>query len=410
VETILSIPVSAENFRRVVDPINKGKSVCHAYVQIRHLPSGISMSPNPRAHDVDNQISRTIFKSLTVDNTKLFHLLNRGITISAGEVEYDNKKEILRVRMTDEFAHGDIDGGNTYSAIERARRERGHEVPPPAFMDAYVKLEILTGVELDIVELAEARNTSSQVKAYALANLAGKFTWIKDELVGQPFAKNISYTEGEDKEISVVDIICLMTLFHPKYDGAQHPIKAYTSKKSCLDDFQSEYDEKNQPSPDGYYKLRSVLVQILKLSDHVHAKCKDHYKAIGGITQIRKEEPDNGKKAARPGGLRELGGAKELHFIGGEVSYSWPAGYLYPMLGALRAILDTSGRKAKWLVDDPCDFFTRHGKRLVEITLDRSSELGRNPNAVGKSKGHWQQLYDIIRLKMLEERMSAQSR
>lgn len=408
-DTILSIPVSVDNFRRLGDPLNKGKSVCHAFVQIRHLPSGISMKPNPRAHEVDNAITRTIYESLTEENTRLFHLLNRGITLSAGEVEYDNKREVLRIKMLDDVVHGDLDGGNTYKAIERARSERGHESPPPQFMDAYVKLEILTGVEDDIVELAEARNTSAQVKTFSLANLAGNFEWIKEALKVEPFASNIAYREGEDKDVSVVDIICLMTLFHPKYGSTQHPIKAYTSKKSCLDDFQAEFDQNNKPDPAGYYKLGPVLVDILKLYDHIHAGCRDHYKALGGITRIRKEEPGNDKKGAREGRLRELGGSKELHFVGGKVPYSWPSGYLYPMLGALRALLDTSGKQVHWLVPDPFDFFDKHGKMLVEATLERSAELGRNPNAVGKSKGHWQQLYGMLKLKMLEEQISAQS-
>ncbi|MGH9789363.1 MAG: hypothetical protein ACRD4U_11760, partial [Candidatus Acidiferrales bacterium] len=101
--------------------------------------------------------------------------------------------------------------------------------------------------------------------------------------------------------------------------------------------------------------------------------------------------------------------AKELAFLGGKVPYSWPTGYLYPMLGALRALLDTNGRRSGWLVDDPFEFFTKDGAALVEATLERSSELGRNPNAVGKSKGHWQQLYGMVKLKLLEQQMSEQT-
>lgn len=407
-DTVLTIPVSPENFRRIGDPLNRGKSVYHAFVQIRHLPSGISMKPNPRAHDIDNSITRTIYESL-LENTKLFHLLNRGIALSASEVDYDNKREILRIKMPDELVHGDLDGGNTYRAIERAKAERGHESPPPPFMDSYVKLEILTGVEDDIVQLADARNTSAQVKTFSLANLAGKFEWIKETLRSETFASNIAYREGEDKDINVVDIICLMTLFHPKYNGTQHPVKAYTSKKSCLDDFEQEFDENGSPDPAGYLKLKPVLVEVLKLYDHLHLACGKHYKALGGITRIRREESATDKRGAREGALRELGGSKELNFQGGKVSHSWPTGYLYPMLGSLRALLDTTSKRVHWVVDDPFEFFDRNGKMLVEATLERSAELSRNPNAVGKSKGHWQQLYGIVKLKMLEEKMSKEA-
>jgi AIPR protein len=408
-DSVLTIPVSSDNFRKIGDPVNKGKCVYHAFVQIRHLPSVVSMNPNPRAHDVDNKITEIIYESLTKENTKLFHLLNRGITISAGEVDYDNKREILRIKMPDEVAHGDLDGGNTFKAIERAKRERGHESPPPSFMDAYVKLEILTGVEDDIVQLAEARNTSAQVKPFALDNLARMFDWIKGTLKNETFANNIVYKEGEDKDINVADIICLMTLFHPNYNGTSHPIKAYTSKRACLLDFEREFGKDGSPDPNGYRKLEPVLVQILKLYDHVHAGCGSHYKAIGGISSIGKDSAGAEKKSPREGRLRELGGSKELYFQGGRVSHSWPTGFLYPMLGSLRALLDTSSKKVQWLVEDPFEFFDRNGKMLVETTLERSEELSRNPNAVGKSKGHWQQLYGMVKLKMLEEKISKQA-
>jgi len=403
--TSITIPVSSKNFRRIEDPVNKHKTVCHAFVQIRHLPSGIPMNPNPRAHELDNAITKTIRESLT-ENASRFHLLNRGITLSAGEVDYDNQRELLRITMPDDVVHGDLDGGNTYRAIEGAKKEHGHESPAPPFMDAYVKLEILTGVEEDIVELADARNTSAQVKTFALANLAQRFEWIKEALEGQSFADNIAYKEGEDKDVNVVDVICLMTLFHPKYDGSAHPIKAYTSKKSCLDDFQAEFDDNDKPQPGGYLKLKPVLVEILKLYDHVHASCRQNYKDVGGVTGVRNEGSKDQDKRTKEGRLGELGGSKELHFSGGKVPYSWPTGYLFPMLAALRALLDTSGKRVKWLVDDPFAFFNRHGKMLLEATLDRRGELGRNPNAVGKSKGHWQQLYGMVKLKMLEEQMS----
>ena len=267
-----------------------------------------------------------------------------------------------------------------------------------------MRLEILTGVEDDIVLLAEARNTSAQVKKFALAHLAGRFNWIRETLAAQPFAGNIAYTEGEDKEIEIVDIICLMTLFHPNYDTQSHPVKAYTSKKSCLDSFLQEFDEKGTPNPAGYIRLSPVLVDILRLSDNVHYMCGEHYKQLGGITRIKNEESRGIKKGARLGGLRELGGRRQLYFLGGKVEYSWPTGYLYPMLGALRALLDTSGKGVQWIAD-PFDFFEKNGGNLLEATLERSSELARNPNAVGKSKGHWRDLYKEVKLKVLEDQV-----
>lgn len=403
----VTLPISADHFRKLVDPIDPKRSVYHCYVQVRHLASAISLGPNPRAHEVDSRIGRVIRESLE-ENVGLFHLLNRGITISAREVEYDNRSGQLRLRLPEEALHGILDGGNTYKVIENAKREKGHESPEPAYLDSYVKLEIMTNIDDDIVLLAEARNTSAQVKTFSLANLAGRFDWIKETLKAEPFAENIAYREGEDKAINAVDLICLMTLFHPKYGGNEHPVKAYTSKNSCLEDYRVEFDDEGNPKKAGYYKLRPVLVDILKLYDHVHETCLDHYRKVGGISKVRKEEGEEKNKVARPGALKELGGPRELFFKGGKVKHSWPIGYLYPMLGSLRALLDSTGKQARWLVD-PFAFFTKCGEVLVGATLERSSELGRNPNAVGKSKGHWQQLFNTVKLRMLEEQISKQS-
>ncbi len=412
---LVTIPVSRDHFRKLADAHNGGRDIHYALIPIRHLPSNFSLEPNPREQNLKSSVARAIRESL-IEEPEDFHLLNRGLTITARDVEYDNRSEQLRLRMPNAMEHGILDGGHTYRVIEEAKKEHQHESPPPEFFNAFVKVEILTGVQGMITDLAEARNTSTQVKPFAIDNLADRFDWIKDTLAGSGFEGLIGYKENEDKPLSVVDIIAYMTLFHPRFQGGSnmkgqrrrgddHPVIAYTSKQACLDMFRGEFEDPAKPATDGYMKLRSVLLDILKLVDYVHLKADEHLRSSGGVSRIMsgnwsgpEEAPKKGARVAR---TKELGGSKTLYFLGGKVRNGWPNGLLFPMVSSLRSLLNARGAMAKWETD-PQAFFDKHGRAMVAITFERSWELGRNPNAVGKSRNHWEQLFTLAKLQYLE--------
>jgi hypothetical protein len=106
-----------------------------------------------------------------------FHLLNRGITVSVSGAAYDNKTERLRIDLEKPDLHGNVDGGHTQRVIretvggsewENARQRKieiGEELK-----QQYVRYEIIAGLSPELlVNLAEARNTSAQVKEFALS-------------------------------------------------------------------------------------------------------------------------------------------------------------------------------------------------------------------------------------------------
>jgi len=407
----VTIPVGRDHFRKLGDPQGEPINTYYAYVGIRHLPSSLSLETDPRQPNPKSSVARAIGESL-LEGPQQFHLLNRGITITAEEVEYDNRTEQLRLRMPRVEEHGILDGGHTYRVIEDAKQEHANASPPPEFLSAFVKVEILTGVEgAMLTDLAEARNTSAQVKPFAIDNLADRFEWIKDVLNKTDFGDLVGYKENEDKPISVVEVITYMTLFHPKFQGPSdgrgldHPVVAYTSKQKCLDMYRQEFSDSNKPSSDGYLKLQPVLLDILKLVDAIHLQAGEHLRKLGGVSKIltgrsglAAEERVKGAKLTR---TKELGGSRKLYFLGGEVENSWPNGLLFPMVSALRAVLNTRDARARWETD-PQKFFAEHGPSMVVVTFEKSSELARNPNAVGKSRNHWEQLFTLARLRYLE--------
>lgn len=54
-------------------------------------------------------------------------------------------------------------------------------------------LEVFTGVEDILFDLARSRNRSTQVKEKSLANLEGKFDFIKESLKNEEFFYDIAW-------------------------------------------------------------------------------------------------------------------------------------------------------------------------------------------------------------------------
>jgi hypothetical protein len=395
-----SMPVASEHFRKLADPQNASHDSYYAYVCVKNLPLNLPLDVNPRNQDTESRVARQIANGL-VDDWSIFHLLNRGITVSARDVEYDNKTGLLSLVFPDPSDdYGIIDGGHTYAVIKKNLEPFLQSPQKPDFFDAQVRLEILVNVDADmIVDLARARNTSAQVRDESLANLEGKFNWVKEVVAQTPFADRIAYRENEeDKPLDIRDIIALITLFHPAYaSGDNPPILGYSSKGSCLRMFR---DEKQQ---DGYLRLKPIIVDVLRLYDYVQKKFEPLYREVGGITSVgsegeEKNSDGNGKKKTRLGGVSEVKKIKAgfpLYFYGETAHYRFPDGWIYPVLAAHRAIVSYKGASVSWKVD-PFKFFDRYGKSLVGITLEASKASGRNPNAVGKNKNHWIQLHDKV--------------
>jgi hypothetical protein len=279
--------------------------------------------------------------------------------------------------MSNQQTHGVVDGGHSYKVIA--------ENQPSVTESRFVTLEIMTGVEDDFEGIAGARNTSVQVKEKSLAELEGKLDIIKDVIKGLPFEHDVSYKENEDKAIDVQDVIAILTIFHNERN-ATHPVYAYSSKGRTLQVYLEGIV--------AYKKLKLVAREIFKLHDHIKSTFPDMYKESTG---------------GRPGALKEIGYKNgktrwPLYYspkVAGDferTAYDVPSGFVYPILGAMRFLIEQNPttHNYEWKTD-PLKFYDKTvGNKLVELTMDASSELGRNPMAVGKSSRHWEGLYNYV--------------
>jgi hypothetical protein len=368
---------NVESLRKFADPLAPARARYFAVVDTRFLPEDFPLETNPREQNLNSKVARKIRESfLGPETSPLFHLLNRGLLLSAESVTYDNQKDEITIAMSSPQTHGVVDGGHTYRVIT----ENQASVSEPR----YVTLEIMTGVEDEFESIAGARNTSVQVKEKSLAELEGKLEVIKGMVKGLPFDADIAYKENEEKSIDVLDVIAVTTIFNNQLHSS-HPVYAYSSKGRTLQVYLEHINS--------YRGLAPVAKEIFKLHDHVKRTFPDIYKDIGG----------------RPGALKEIGYKNgklrwPLYFsakVEGDfekTAYDVPTGFVYPILGAMRFLLenDQATGNYKWKTD-PIKLYDKSvGKKLVELTIDASSELGRNPMAVGKSSRHWEGLYNYV--------------
>lgn len=393
--------VSRENVRSLVDPHDPQIVIHHVYIPVSEfkrelLPDDI----NPRSHEeTTGRIPDAIEKSLIL-NPREFHLLNRGELILAQTCKYDNHTQMLEVTITSPDDGGLADGATTDRVIARAEKaalrkksEFTDEQVQDGLSTAFVHLEVISGdVREKLVRLAGARNTSNQVKEFALENLGGAFDWLKKLIESSTLKGRVRYRENDPEDVDIRTVLALLTMFHRNWNkDGKDPLVGYTSKGSILKYFR---DPGWVP---GYQELAPVVVDILKLYDFIHCEFEEQYQIYN------RETNDSGSKFGRRREVVYKGGKLfVLPMTGAETKYLVPDGWIYPVLAAFRMLLkQEDARQCKW-VTDPFDYFKSNGAELVGIVVEQSQALGYNPQAVGKSRPLWSNLRKTVELERLK--------
>lgn len=388
----LKMKVGKEFIRTLQDPMGKDHKTTYAFVKVTDIPFGeIPTEVNPRDQNLHSRVARQIATSFE-ENTDTFHILNRGMTITALSSKYDNKTGELELEINDRY--GILDGLHSLRVVEKAVKAC-LEMPKedwPSFMDGYVKIEVIEGVKGDmVIDLASSRNSSIAVRDYSLMNLEGGFDNIQKILNQAPFGDKIGYKENEDKPIHILDVISLLTAFHPSFiESETPPIISYASKGRCLELFRS--------NPASYEQLAPIMVRILELYDYLHLKVEPFYTELGGMSGISGKGADKKSEQVRIGKVLELKRIKEgfhLNFLNKEAFVKTSSGLLMPILGSLRGIVSYRASTTKWKMN-PFEFVDEFGKKLLSASLQASLSLGRSPNLLGKSSQNWINLHNMV--------------
>jgi len=377
----LSFPVVS--FRHLETPfMRKGYRDYFAVVEIKDLPDLSGWRKiNVRDPKLSGSVPKAIRQSLT-DNPEAFVFMNRGIVLSVDSVSFDAKTSALTVALKDPDLHGLLDGGHTYNI---ALEERVVLQEPQ-----YLRVEILEGFRAEeIPQLVDARNTSNQVRDQSLMNLSGEFDRLKAALKGRRYEDLIAYKEhewmddGTTKPIDVRDVVAILTVFDRDHFNAQtHPINAYRSKAACLQHFKDHSDS--------YRKIYPIARDLVELYDHIQLQLPELYnraRAKAGLT---------GGKFGNLTGVSTYNGKRKasLLFIGEESKYGVPAGFVYPMLGAFRALLEEKAGRYEWGKGlKPLDLLQGELGETLADTIANFALDNRNPSKTGKSPIVWQSCY-----------------
>jgi hypothetical protein len=379
--------IKSEYTRKYPDPLNQ--EVLGDPYNIEHhilvsraidVPSGIPKDPNPREQRIDYGIYNKVRESLEDSDDLSFHLKNKGITILAHKVDHSPDKKVATIYLGE--GDGIVDGAHTYEIILATR---ANEMCPER---QYIKFEVVTGIPRDMrVDITGGLNTAVQVQPASLANLEGQFDWVKEILKDMPYANMIAYKQNENAPYDIREILSLLTLFNVnKFSTTKHPKEAYVSKAKCLDMYLED--------PDSFKMLKPLLKNILYLHDYVHIKSKERYNEV------------KGGKAGRMVGVyteKRKRGKHNFHFVGAEAEQKLYDGALYPILGAMRFLVEQKPGEDvySWKLGSfkkVTEFFDEIAPDLIETTYKTSVTYGLKPNPIGKDENHWDNLYKTIAL------------
>lgn len=388
---LIKLPVIS--FRKIASPYdNEGSTTYIAVVNIKDIPEEFEdwRSLNPRDPKTTSGVAKKIFGTLENDPSSFF-FRNRGITLIVEKTTFDNQKNILEIEMADKARNGLLDGGHTFRVIREFVGNLSEEEIKD--LNAYVKLEIIEGItDPDIVvDIVEARNTSTQVKEQSLEELRGHYEAIKKVLADKPYADRVAYKEfelseeGSAKDIDIKDILSYLVCFDvDEFGNDNHPIKAYSTRSSVVEHFKKNKDR--------MIKYIPLLPVILELHDIIYLGLPEAYNSQGG-------------KFGRLTGVTEVSNRRmskiKLPFIEKESSYRIPSGFIYPVLAGFRNLIKSTPDKCYWKTD-PIKLFKDLMVELANRVGEQALEF-RNPNKLGKDKATWRACYDSVELAVLRK-------
>ncbi|WP_409967542.1 AIPR family protein [Bengtsoniella intestinalis] len=377
----------AEAFRKIPNPYLKadqGTQAAEMYFaicDIKNIPDNIPMQTNPREQKLTTGVAKKIKESLLNEEALDFYLLNRGLLLSAKSVTYNNYSNEITITFEDLDVHGNVDGGHTYKTILQNRDQLD-------FGQQYVKLEFLTGIESIFQSLAAARNTSVQIQDKSIAELEDRFEIIKSALAKESFMSSVFFKENDTGDIDVTDLLALLNMFNiDRYPGFDSfPTNSYSSKKKRIDLYIAAHKEFTETNGNPYVKMVNIMPDIFKLYNTIELKMGDFYK---------QKNPSGRYGSIKGVSMPRNGQVLKSKFMQDELDTMSPNGFIYPILGAFRALLAEKDGQYTWKCN-PFSILEKVGPDLVDSTVQMSRALGNNPQSVGKDINIWKTLYMTV--------------
>jgi hypothetical protein len=399
--------VRAYEMRRISHPVFSTIDKYWLTVAAKDFPRGISTSVNARDPvGLNRRVYKDVRSSLNGETATpgTFDLMNKGITILARAVKMVDKDAGLLDLVIDDEEGGIVDGAHTAKIIEEANEE--NTTPDEQYVEVYVR----TGVTSELIsDIARGLNTGIQVAPQSIYNIAGVFDWLKEEISGEPYEGKISWSESDDEDYDVRDLIAILEVFNifdfpNDVNVVKHPFAAYEKWSVPLRKFADDYEQnKGALGNSTYYRLRRLLKDGLTLYDRIRH-------------DFREIRNDAGGQAGKMNIIEEASerrGTFDFPFAGmTDSKYRLTKGATFPILAAFRAYVEPHPKtgEARWRggFEKVLEVWKESGPNLVEETFQLTREGKRNPDQIGKDRKHWANLYMRLQVRLLQERLQEQ--
>ena len=207
---------------------------------------------------------------------------------------------------------------------------------------------------------------------------------------GHHYGSKIAWSENDDGDLTARDLIALLYLLNISVfpDANKHPIAGYEKKSDALKEFEN--------SDSTFRNMEPILHEILFLHDWI---------AFMGVDFYNEGAVKNGAKG-RGGGLSFVRKTNRKLFVptfmnsakGFENRLEEAA--LYPIMAAFRVFVekDALSGKMRWVggFDAVKAAWRELAFELMTATKHTAAEVGRSNNAIGKSRMHWDGLYQKV--------------
>ncbi len=257
------VTFKVNDIKSLPDSLDNKKKEYVANVSVLELATAdIPFESNPREQDTKSRVFKDIKESiLSFDG--LFRYKNNGITINCNSLVFDNDKSkpitVTFNTTNEELKQGNLNGGHTLRACQKAYEEvlesDNKDEDMEKLADQSVLVRFFTGLKDidDIVEVADAANTSVSVTPESFIEMGGGFQTYKTMLSDSLYEGKIQFKQfdklvidGETKEypLDIKEMIALIWSVNSKefpsdgYDKAL--VKPYSSKGSLVTKYEKE--------------------------------------------------------------------------------------------------------------------------------------------------------------------------
>lgn len=384
---IATFRMPTKSFRSIPSPHGSSKFGLF-FASADTVPKDLSKwrAVNPREINTKTSVYKAISGTLA-QNPERFHERNRGITLVAKSVVYDDKKQEVVIELSDDSLHGVVDGAHTLNAIIDSQDSEDQTASAAVFF------KCITGVDsTEIAEIAGGLNTSQQVDLKSLENLRDHFELLKSTLKNYPYADKIAYKMNEPLPVDVREILYYLAIFDCSvYNDKTHPVALFGRKEGIVRRFADQASNK-EGAGESFKTLISKAPEILRLRDLIEKKVLERldgrYKA-SKTTRVRSDSNKN----------------NTLVFLNEKVNGRVPLGWIMPLLAAFRANVKWKKKTFDWIIPIEDLLDTCIDDLVLGIKEIHAQENSR-PEYVGRNSLAWRISYDTVSRAILKHELS----